>query len=120
MLVRAVTAELRTMCDLKVITLNGASNFMSETGAAEAHLRSVFAAARAHIEGRSGAASLIFIDEIDGLCPSRATATSMEARIVAQMLTLLDGMGSRGQVVVVAATNRPNSIDAGELIDLSY
>jgi len=54
----------------------------------------------------------IFIDEIDSIAPKRdKTSGEVEKRVVSQMLTLMDGMKGRGQTVVIAATNRPNSVD---------
>ena len=54
----------------------------------------------------------MFIDELDSLCPKRGNSGSEEEnRIVAQLLTLLDGLKSRGQLVIIGATNRPNAID---------
>ena len=55
---------------------------------------------------------MLFIDELDALCPKRGNSgNEQENRIVAQLLTLLDGLESRGQLVVIGATNRPNAID---------
>lgn len=55
---------------------------------------------------------MLFIDELDALCPKRGSSgNEQENRIVAQLLTLLDGLESRGQLVVIGATNRPNAID---------
>ena len=56
--------------------------------------------------------SIIFIDEIDSIAPNREKSQGeVEKRVVAQLLTLMDGAKGRGQVVVIGATNRPNSID---------
>jgi transitional endoplasmic reticulum ATPase len=56
---------------------------------------------------------VLFIDEIDALCPKRGTSGSEEEnRIVAQLLTLMDGIENRGKLVVIGATNRPNAIDS--------
>ena len=56
---------------------------------------------------------VLFIDEIDALCPKRGTSSNEEEnRIVAQLLTLMDGIKSRGKLVVIGATNRPNAIDS--------
>ena len=56
--------------------------------------------------------SIIFIDEIDSIAPKREEVSGdVEKRIVSQLLTLMDGMKSRGKVVVIAATNRPDSLD---------
>ena len=56
---------------------------------------------------------VLFIDELDALCPKRGTSSGgqEENRVVAQLLTLMDGLESRGKLVVIGATNRPNSID---------
>jgi transitional endoplasmic reticulum ATPase len=52
------------------------------------------------------------MDEIDAIAPKREESTNeVERRMVSQLLTLMDGMGQRGQVIVVAATNRPDAID---------
>merc|ERR1719181_2243627 len=75
-------------------------------GEAEANLR------RAFEEAEKNAPSIIFIDEIDSVAPKRDnTSGEVEKRVVSQMLTLMDGMKSRSNVVVIGATNRPNTID---------
>ena len=71
-------------------------------------LRSVFDEARAH------APAIIFIDEIDAIAPKREEMggeKQVERRVVAQLLALMDGLESRGEVIVIGATNIPNSID---------
>jgi transitional endoplasmic reticulum ATPase len=56
--------------------------------------------------------AILFIDEIDSIAPNREKASGeVEKRVVAQLLTLMDGVKGRGQVVVIGATNRPNTID---------
>ena len=61
---------------------------------------------------RKNAPSIIFIDEIDSIAPKREkTNGEVERRIVSQLLTLMDGLKSRAHVIVMGATNRPNSID---------
>jgi transitional endoplasmic reticulum ATPase len=63
-------------------------------------------------EAEKNAPAIIFIDEIDSIAPKREkTNGEVERRIVSQMLTLMDGLKSRASVVVIGATNRPNSID---------
>ncbi|OPY34516.1 MAG: VCP-like ATPase [Methanomassiliicoccales archaeon PtaU1.Bin124] len=63
-------------------------------------------------EAEKNAPSLIFIDEIDSIAPKREDVTGeLERRVVAQMLTLMDGLSGRGQVIVIAATNREDAID---------
>jgi len=75
-------------------------------GESEKHLRDVFE------QAEKNAPSVIFIDEIDSIAPKRGEGTDQtEKRIVAQLLTLMDGLKKRGQVVVMAATNRPDDID---------
>ena len=77
-------------------------------GESEARLRSVFEDAQAH------APAIIFIDEIDSIAPKREEMggeKQVERRVVAQLLSLLDGLESRGQVIVIGATNIPNTID---------
>ena len=77
-------------------------------GESEARLRSIFEDAQAH------APAIIFIDEIDAIAPKREDMggeKQVERRVVAQLLSLLDGLESRGQVIVIGATNIPNTID---------
>ena len=75
-------------------------------GGSEENLREFFE------EAEENAPSIIFIDELDAIAPKREeTQGETERRTVAQLLTLMDGLNSRGQVVVIGATNRPDSID---------
>ena len=75
-------------------------------GQSEERLRDVFD------EAEKAAPSIIFLDEIDSLAPARDDNTAeAEHRLVAQLLTLMDGMGGRGNVIVIGATNREDSID---------
>lgn len=75
-------------------------------GESESNLRKAFE------EAEKNAPSIIFIDEVDSIAPKRdKTNGEVERRIVSQLLTLMDGLKSRAHVVVMAATNRPNSID---------
>ncbi len=75
-------------------------------GESEERLREIFK------QAEENSPSIIFIDEIDSIAPKREEVTGeVEKRIVSQLLTLMDGMKSRGKVVVIAATNRPDSID---------
>merc|ERR1711990_1143147 len=63
-------------------------------------------------QAEENAPAIIFIDEIDSIAPKREkTNGEVEKRIVSQLLTLMDGINSRAQVIVIACTNRPNSID---------
>merc|ERR1719424_2577473 len=87
--------------------INGPEIMSKQAGEAEGNLR------RAFEEAEKNAPAIIFIDEIDSIAPKRdKTNGEVEERIVSQMLTLMDGMKGRGQVVVIGATNRPNSIEA--------
>lgn len=90
-----------------VLTINGPSIVSKYLGETEAALRDIFD------EARKYQPSIIFIDEIDSIAPNRSHDDSgeVESRVVATLLTLMDGMGAAGRLVVVAATNRPNSID---------
>jgi transitional endoplasmic reticulum ATPase len=75
-------------------------------GESEKQIRDIFE------EAQKNAPAIIFIDEIDSIAPKRGEGKDQhEKRIVAQLLTLMDGLSSRGQVVVMAATNRPDDID---------
>jgi len=77
-------------------------------GESEARLRSVFE------EAKAKSPSIIFIDEIDAIAPKREEVggdKQVERRVVAQLLSLMDGLESRGEIVVIGATNIPNSID---------
>ena len=67
---------------------------------------------KAFAEAEANQPSIIFIDEIDSIAPNREkTNGEVERRVVAQLLTLMDGVKGRGQVVCIGATNRPNSLD---------
>ncbi len=75
-------------------------------GESEERLREIFR------EAEENAPSIIFIDEIDSIAPKRDEVTGeTERRVVAQLLALMDGLESRGKVVVIGATNRPNALD---------
>ena len=88
------------------ITINGPEIVSKYVGEAEERLRNIFQ------DAENNAPSIIFIDEIDSIAPKREEVTGeVEKRIVAQLLSLMDGLKSRGQVVIIGATNRPNSLD---------
>ncbi len=88
------------------IPINGPEIMSKFVGEAEERLRNVFE------EAQENAPAIIFIDEIDAIAPKREDVLGeVERRVVAQLLTLMDGLESRGDVVVIAATNRPNAID---------
>ncbi|MEM4662485.1 MAG: CDC48 family AAA ATPase [Candidatus Diapherotrites archaeon] len=86
--------------------INGPEVMSKWYGESEKRLRDIFE------EAEKNAPSIIFIDEIDAIAPKREEVTGeVERRVVAQLLTLMDGLKSRGNVVVIAATNRPDAID---------
>lgn len=86
--------------------INGPEIMSKMAGQAEENLRKAFE------EAEKNAPALIFIDEIDSIAPKRDKVQGeVERRIVSQLLTLMDGVNSRKQVIVIGATNRPNSID---------
>ncbi|MCD6477749.1 MAG: CDC48 family AAA ATPase [Candidatus Aenigmarchaeota archaeon] len=88
------------------ISLAGPEIMSKWYGQSEENLRKVFE------EAQKNAPSIIFIDEIDSLAPKREeTHGEVERRVVSQLLTLMDGLKSRGKVIVIAATNRVNAID---------
>jgi transitional endoplasmic reticulum ATPase len=87
--------------------INGPEIMSKMAGDSEANLRKAFE------EAEKNAPAIIFIDEIDSIAPKREKASGeVERRIVSQLLTLMDGLKGRSSVVVIGATNRPNSIDA--------
>jgi transitional endoplasmic reticulum ATPase len=89
------------------ITISGPEIMSKFYGESEARLREIFK------EAKEKAPSIIFIDEIDSIAPKREEVFGeVERRVVSQMLSLMDGLQSRGKVIVIAATNRPNSLDA--------
>ncbi|RRT39551.1 hypothetical protein B296_00059043 [Ensete ventricosum] len=86
--------------------INGPEIMSKLAGESESNLRKAFE------EAEKNAPSIIFIDEIDSIAPKREkTHGEVERRIVSQLLTLMDGLKSRSHVIVIGATNRPNSID---------
>merc|ERR1712151_85333 len=86
--------------------INGPEIMSKMAGESESNLRKAFE------EAQKNSPSIIFIDEIDSIAPKREkTNGEVEKRIVSQLLTLMDGIGQRAHVIVMAATNRPNSID---------
>lgn len=113
LLVRAVVHECRQHIPLQLQTINGAEIMTSGVGDAEAALRRIFKDASIFARQSHGTA-VLFIDELDALCPTRdATSGTAHSRVVAQLLTLLDGVDAhaRANVIVVGATNLPNAID---------
>src|SRR5947209_7979194 len=101
LIARVVAAETNAFFSI----INGPEIVNSVYGKSEALLRDVFQ------EAQRRAPSIIFIDELDALAAKRESSGELERRIVGQLLTLMDGMASRGQVVVIGATNQPNTLD---------
>ncbi|MHA1521308.1 MAG: CDC48 family AAA ATPase [Promethearchaeota archaeon] len=102
LLARAVANET----DAYFITLSGPEIMSKFYGQSEENLRKVFD------EAQKNAPSIIFIDEIDSIASKREEVQGeVERRVVAQLLSLMDGLDDRGNVVVIGATNRPNSLD---------
>jgi transitional endoplasmic reticulum ATPase len=102
LLARAVAAESR----VHFIHLNGPEIMRKFYGESEAKLREVFEEAARH------APAILFIDEIDAVAPKRAeVAGEVEKRVVAQLLSLMDGFVARGHVIVIGATNIPEMLD---------
>jgi len=102
LLAKAVATET----DSSFFSIAGPEIMSKYYGESEKHLRDVFE------QAEKNAPSIVFIDEIDSIAPKRGEGTDQtEKRVVAQLLTLMDGLKSRGQVVVMAATNRPDDID---------
>ena len=102
LLARAVAAESR----VHFIHLNGPEIMRKFYGESEAKLREVFEEAARH------APAILFIDEIDAVAPKRAEVVGeVEKRVVAQLLSLMDGFVARGHVIVIGATNIPEMLD---------
>jgi transitional endoplasmic reticulum ATPase len=102
LLAKAVANETNS----NFFTIGGPEIMSKYHGESEERLRNVFQ------EAEKNAPSIIFIDEIDSIAPKREEVTGeVERRIVAQLLSVMDGMKSRGKVVVIAATNRVDAID---------
>ena len=102
LIARAIASETQ----LHFIRVNGPEIIHKFYGESEAKLREIFE------EASRKAPSIIFIDEIDAIAPKRAEVLGdVEKRVVAQLLALMDGMVSRGHVIVIGATNIPEMID---------
>ncbi|PRT55919.1 ATPase family gene 2 protein [Wickerhamiella sorbophila] len=103
LLLKAIANET----DNHILRVNGPAIYSKYLGETESALRSIFD------EAERFAPAIVFIDEIDALAPKRDSDESgeTESRVVATLLTLMDGMNAGGRVVIVGATNRPNNID---------
>ena len=92
--------------DANFFVISGPEIMSKFYGESEARLREIFQKAQ------EMSPSIIFIDELDAIAPKREEVTGeVEHRVVAQLLSLMDGMGARGNIIVIGATNRPNAID---------
>jgi len=102
LIAKAVANEV----DANFISISGPEIMGKYYGESEERLREVFEKAQ------ENAPTIVFIDEIDSIAPKREeTKGEVERRVVAQLLSLMDGLKTRGQVVVIAATNIPDAID---------
>jgi len=102
MIAKAVASET----EANFLSISGPEIVSKYYGESEQKLREIFD------EAEKEAPSIVFIDEIDSIAPKRDEVRGeVERRVVAQLLSLMDGLKSRGKVIVIAATNRPNSID---------
>lgn len=102
LLARAVASE----SEANFVHIGGPELVSKFVGESEERLRQIFK------EAQENAPSIIFMDEIDAIAPKREEVSGeVERRMVSQLLTLMDGLKGRGQVIVIGATNRPNSID---------
>jgi transitional endoplasmic reticulum ATPase len=102
LLARAVAFET----DAHFKTISGPEIMSKFYGQSEQNLRDIFD------DAKKNAPSIIFIDELDSIAPKRGEVTGeVERRVVAQLLSLLDGLEARGEIIVIGATNRVNDID---------
>lgn len=104
LIARAVAHET----NVRFFTISGPEIMQKFYGESEGYLRKLFE------EATKQAPAILFIDEIDSIAPKRESLGGehqVERRVVAQLLSLMDGLKSRGQVIVIAATNIPNAID---------
>jgi len=102
LIARAVAGET----EANFISISGPEIVSKFYGESEQRLRQIFE------EATKSAPSIIFIDEIDSIAPKREEVSGdLERRVVAQILSLMDGLSSREEVIVIAATNRPNALD---------
>ncbi len=102
LLARAVANE----SDANFFSINGPEIVSKFYGESEAKLREIFQ------QAHKSAPSIVLIDELDSIAPKREEVTGeVEKRVVAQLLSLMDGLTGRGNVIVIGATNRPNALD---------
>ena len=101
LLARAVAYET----DAHFFTISGPEIMSKFYGQSEENLRKIFD------EAKEKAPAIIFLDEMDSIAPKRGETGEVERRVVAQLLALMDGLESRGEIIVMGATNRVNDID---------
>lgn len=104
LLVRTVVGEVGA----SLVVVRGPEVVGSRPGESEEKLRAVFVRARSAAEEGP---CVLFLDELDSLCPRRTSSSAPENRLVAQLLTLMDGMNQSDRFLIVGATNRPDSLD---------
>ena len=101
-----IAKVLASESEANMFSINGPEIMNKYYGETEAKLREIFK------EAKDNSPSIIFIDEIDAIAPKREEVYGdVEKRVVAQLLALMDGLNDRGNVIVLGATNRPESVD---------
>jgi len=101
-----IAKVLASESEANMYSINGPEIMNKYYGETEARLREIFK------EAKDNSPSIIFIDEIDAIAPKREEAYGdVEKRVVAQLLALMDGLTDRGNVIVIGASNRPESVD---------
>ncbi len=101
-----IAKALASESEANFFSINGPEIMNKYYGETEARLREIFK------EAKENAPGIIFVDEIDAIAPKREEAFGdVEKRVVAQLLALMDGLSERGNVIVIGATNRPESVD---------
>ncbi len=101
-----IARNLAKIAGVRFFSISGPEIINKYYGESEARLRKLFDQAQRE------APAILFIDEIDALAPKRDQSFGdLEKRVVAQLLTLMDGLDDRGQVIIIGATNRPNALD---------
>ena len=101
-----IAKVLASESEANMYTINGPEIMNKYYGETEAKLRDIFK------EAKDNSPSIVFIDEIDAIAPKREEVYGdVEKRVVAQLLALMDGLTERGNVIVLGATNRPDSVD---------
>ena len=101
-----IARTLAKIAGVRFFSISGPEVINKYYGESEARLRKLFDQAQRE------APAILFIDEIDALAPKRDQSFGdLEKRVVAQLLTLMDGLDDRGQVIIIGATNRPNALD---------